>query len=115
MAHKAVQGSPYFEIPAAAFRSRPRPRGGDLGGTLGVVPKRKTTEVPTVARADKAKVVKPTKKKVPKTSVSKGRDGLIQSLATGSLDAGDGSTSAKRVKMEDQQEEHIPTDASSLE
>jgi hypothetical protein len=115
MAHKAVQGSPYFEIPAAAFRSRPRPRGGDLGVTLGVVPTRKTTETPTVARADKAKVVKAMKKKVPKTSVSKGRDGLIQSLATGSLDAGDGSTSAKKVKMEDQQEEHIPTDASSLE
>lgn len=115
MAHKAVQGSPYFEIPAAAFRSRPRPRGGDLGGTLGVVPTRKTSEVPTVIGGDKAKVVKPMRKKVPKTSALKSRAGLMQSLTTGSLGAGDGSTPAKRVKMEDQQEEHIPTDASSLE
>jgi hypothetical protein len=83
--------------------------------TLGVVPTRKTTAVPVIGRGDRAKVLKTMKKKVPKTSVSKGRDGLIQSLATGSLDAGDGPTSAKRVKMEDQQEEHIPTDASSLE
>jgi hypothetical protein len=45
MAHKAVQGSPYFDIPAAAFRSRPRARGGDLAGSLGeVVGKRKRSE-----------------------------------------------------------------------
>jgi hypothetical protein len=45
MAHKAMQGSPYFDIPAAAFRSRPRARGGDLAGSLGeVVGKRKRSE-----------------------------------------------------------------------
>jgi hypothetical protein len=83
--------------------------------TLGVVPTRKMAEIPAIGRGDKSKVVKPMKKKVPSPSALKSGDGLIQSLATDSLDAGDGPTSAKRVKMEDQQEEHIPTDASSLE
>lgn len=46
MAHKAMQGSPYFDIPAAAFRSRPRARGGDLAGSLDeVLGKRKRVEV----------------------------------------------------------------------
>jgi hypothetical protein len=40
MASKAMQGSPYFDIPAAAFRSYPRPRSGDLAARLGITIKR---------------------------------------------------------------------------
>jgi hypothetical protein len=34
MAHRAIQGSPYFDIPCAAFRKRPRFLPGDLAGRL---------------------------------------------------------------------------------
>ena len=46
MASNAMQGLPYFDIPAAAFRSYPRPRSGDLAARLGITIKRKqVTEV----------------------------------------------------------------------
>jgi hypothetical protein len=45
MTSKAMQGSPYFDIPAAAFRSNPRPTNGDLAARLGITTKRnKATE-----------------------------------------------------------------------
>jgi hypothetical protein len=37
MACKAIQGPPYFEEPAAMYRSKPRPQGGDLAITLGLL------------------------------------------------------------------------------
>jgi hypothetical protein len=45
MAHKAVQGSPYFENPTAMYRLRPRPRAGDLAAVMGIVKERKGGEV----------------------------------------------------------------------
>jgi hypothetical protein len=41
MAHKAMQGSPYFESPTAMHRLKPRPMAGDLATVMGVVKKRK--------------------------------------------------------------------------
>jgi hypothetical protein len=37
MAHKAIQGSPYFEEPTYLHRRKPRARGGDLAATLGAL------------------------------------------------------------------------------
>jgi hypothetical protein len=45
MAHKAMQGSPYFDEPTALHRSRPRPRSGDLAAALGVVGVKRKAEV----------------------------------------------------------------------
>lgn len=46
MAHKAMQGSPYFDAPTSDYRTRPRPRAGDLTDVLGMVGlKRRRAEV----------------------------------------------------------------------
>ncbi|KAH7083481.1 hypothetical protein BKA63DRAFT_503090 [Paraphoma chrysanthemicola] len=103
MAQKAMQGSPYFEVPAAAFRSRPRPRDGDLGGSLGIAPKRKMADDTEDRTKEKGKenLAKGKKRKVLNSPVSKRTGGgFIRSLAPASADAGVGGSVAKKVKVE---------------
>jgi hypothetical protein len=45
VAYKAIQGSPYFENPAAMYGSRPRPRGDDFAATMGIMKKCKAFEL----------------------------------------------------------------------
>jgi hypothetical protein len=61
MAHKAIQGSPYFEEPTYLHRRKPRARGGDLAATLDALgilgAKRKRVDVEE-EQVKKAKVEK---------------------------------------------------------
>ncbi|KAF2830906.1 hypothetical protein CC86DRAFT_168803 [Ophiobolus disseminans] len=66
MAHKAMQGSPYFDVPAASYRSRPRPRGGDLAATLGILGIERKGKIgeeeksgPTLPLRKKRKLIRP--------------------------------------------------------
>ncbi|KAH7068607.1 hypothetical protein FB567DRAFT_482870 [Paraphoma chrysanthemicola] len=111
MAQKAMQGSPYFEVPAAAFRSRPRPRGGDLGASLGIAQKRKMGDdiVDRVKKEGKEDVFTGKKKKVLNSPVArKMGGGFIRSLVTVSEDAGGGGPGPKKVKVEGEDEDVKP-------
>ncbi|KAF2036822.1 hypothetical protein EK21DRAFT_96025 [Setomelanomma holmii] len=112
MAHKAMQGSPYFDIPAAGFRSRPRPRGGDLGASLGIVSKRKSTEISGRTSVDPVKLDKATKKKVADSPALRSGGGFIRSLLTNPDDAAEVSMPVKKVKVEQWEDELTPPNAS---
>jgi len=80
MAHKAMQGSPYFEEPAATFRTNPRPRGGDLAGILGVLGVKRKAKVIEKTKDESLPALK--KRKVTRPFASSSSDGAAATPPT---------------------------------